>query len=600
MKIVCESCGAKYSIADEKVAGRTFKIRCKRCSAPIVVHGEAVAAAADGGAGVAAGVASATGGDPSPAAPDPNAVWHAVVQGEQQGPMTQQALEGLVKAGTLDGDGYVWREGFDGWLPVRDVPELAGMLTGGAPAPSPSPAAPDPVAGSGAAAAENADGGNPAYAGAAFGAADTGTPLASRATRDDGADLFAPADPAANPFAARAGGDDASADDDVIASAPSSPRPTGASNPNLTGQRNENSVLFSLQNLQALATGPGGGGGAAPAAAGSGTASPAPARAPAPLATGGGLAEGSGLIDIRALASATSALGGTPDKEQDAKKVDDLLSIGGAGPGLGASSLGTPVLAPAAEPEKNNKATLALAVLGGFVVLAAAIVAGAYIFKPEPAIVQAPATTTGTQPAGQGDPPNTAAAPDDGDEEKGEAAAGDAAEDGEGGGEEADAKDGDKDSRGSRSGRRSRSRSDSDGARAGSSPSGGRSSGSSGGRRGDDIDSLLEGALGGGRGGSKTAKAAPAEDLPETPSREQAMRALRSVEGAVKACADGQHGVAMTQVTVSGSNGRVSRAVVQGQFAGTPQGSCVARAVRRARFPRFTRSTFQVTFPYRL
>src|SRR5690606_22445969 len=29
MKIVCDSCGAKYSIADEKVAGKVFKIRCK-------------------------------------------------------------------------------------------------------------------------------------------------------------------------------------------------------------------------------------------------------------------------------------------------------------------------------------------------------------------------------------------------------------------------------------------------------------------------------------------------------------------------------------------------------------------------------------------
>ena len=32
MKIVCDSCSAKYSIADEKVAGKVFKIRCKKCS----------------------------------------------------------------------------------------------------------------------------------------------------------------------------------------------------------------------------------------------------------------------------------------------------------------------------------------------------------------------------------------------------------------------------------------------------------------------------------------------------------------------------------------------------------------------------------------
>ena len=42
MKIVCGSCQAKYSIADEKVAGKVFKIRCKRCSEVIVVRGDQV------------------------------------------------------------------------------------------------------------------------------------------------------------------------------------------------------------------------------------------------------------------------------------------------------------------------------------------------------------------------------------------------------------------------------------------------------------------------------------------------------------------------------------------------------------------------------
>src|SRR5580693_608771 len=39
MKIVCDSCGTKYSIADEKVRGKVFKIRCKKCSHIIVVRG---------------------------------------------------------------------------------------------------------------------------------------------------------------------------------------------------------------------------------------------------------------------------------------------------------------------------------------------------------------------------------------------------------------------------------------------------------------------------------------------------------------------------------------------------------------------------------
>ena len=47
MKIVCDACSAKYSIADEKVKGKVFKIRCKKCSNIIVVRGNAGAAAAE-------------------------------------------------------------------------------------------------------------------------------------------------------------------------------------------------------------------------------------------------------------------------------------------------------------------------------------------------------------------------------------------------------------------------------------------------------------------------------------------------------------------------------------------------------------------------
>ena len=50
MKIVCESCGAKYSIADDRVAGKIFKIRCKKCSEVIVVRGDQQAAAAEAAA----------------------------------------------------------------------------------------------------------------------------------------------------------------------------------------------------------------------------------------------------------------------------------------------------------------------------------------------------------------------------------------------------------------------------------------------------------------------------------------------------------------------------------------------------------------------
>src|SRR5258706_2313834 len=112
MKIVCDSCSTKYSIADEKVKGKVFKIRCKKCSHIIVVKGGAEAQAAEGkpaasfdqketrvfdysgfDGGAAPGGAApppgaeATAADPAADAGS-DAVWHLVIDREQVGPMT--------------------------------------------------------------------------------------------------------------------------------------------------------------------------------------------------------------------------------------------------------------------------------------------------------------------------------------------------------------------------------------------------------------------------------------------------------------------------------------------------------------------------------
>ena len=50
MKIVCDNCATKYSIADEKVRGKVFKIRCKKCQHIIVVKGVEGEAAVDAAA----------------------------------------------------------------------------------------------------------------------------------------------------------------------------------------------------------------------------------------------------------------------------------------------------------------------------------------------------------------------------------------------------------------------------------------------------------------------------------------------------------------------------------------------------------------------
>ncbi len=583
MKIVCDSCGAKYSIADEKVAGKVFKIRCKKCSAVIVVRGDQLPAAQDESTAV---YDYQDGGGPS------DGIWHVVVDGDQQGPFTPAQIGDMLTAGTIDWEAYVWREGFDNWLAARDVPDLVEAVTG-----QPQDQAAAAAGGGGYAQqgggadpyAATADAGGGLFAGgdSAFSGGNGGFGGASQ-----GADLFAQHDAAASPFEGGGG------DDDVVASTPA-PR-TASADQAMTGQRNENSVLFSLANLQALATGSPGGGPAMPAAA-----SPAAAR------PGHASGEGSGLIDIRALAGTTGGGGPAPAFGAPAKKesVDDLLSIG-TGPALG-GGLGAPILAPVQEERSNKGLLIGVAAAAGVIAIAAVAVIVVLVTKePEP-VAQASgapaATGTGAIAPGVGteaSPQPTGTTPTDGTNGTTATPTGTEAATQEATHED----DHEEHASSGSSSHRPHPRG------SGSSSSGSSSSGSSNtpdppatmrSSGGGDIDDLLDRALGDSMAPSRMTQASSSaasanSNLPDTPARDEVARALRSVTGPVAACGNGQHGVANTTITVAGSSGRVSSAQVTGQFAGTPVGSCVARAVRGAQFPRFRRASFQVSFPYRI
>src|SRR5262245_37632185 len=133
MKIVCDACQAKYSISDDKVQGKVFKIRCKKCSNIIVVRGGAAAEPAPQPA-----VEKDTrvydygydaGGDRAPAGDD--AVWHVVINQDQVGPMTAADVQARFSAGEIDGETYVWREGFADWMPMMQVDQFAAFVASG-------------------------------------------------------------------------------------------------------------------------------------------------------------------------------------------------------------------------------------------------------------------------------------------------------------------------------------------------------------------------------------------------------------------------------------------------------------------------------------
>ena len=552
MKIVCEACGAKYSIADDRVAGKVFKIRCKRCSEVIVVRGDQPEAAAP--AQAAAGAAY----------DDQSAIWHVVVEGEQAGPYTPAQLGEMLTAGTVDWEAYVWTEGFDNWVPMRDVADLVAQITG--------QDAAQPAASAGA---------EPAYR-AASSATLTGQPsMGADPFADDrdgggfggggqasvaGPDLFAASQDMSSPFSAAA----SSRQDAVVASAPS---PRLSQERVMTGARNENSVLFSLKNLQALATG---------------TPSGPPAGASSSMGGGGGFAggEGSGLIDIRALAT-TTGVGG----EAGGGARDELLSMGAQGGAFGA--LGSPMIGSAAADDGGNKKTFVWAAVAMVGMLAAAGVGIAYIVirpaePPAPSVGLTPAPAAVAAPAVPAAAP-TAAAPTEGELAAAANTRKDEAEGSSGSsrGEHRrrDDKDRDKD-KPSATGASDPLAAAVEAPSKPSKPSGPRT-----------IDDLLDNALS-GKEKAKAEAAAPASDLPKSPSREQVMSALNAVKGDVAACGKGTPGVATVAVSVAGATGRVTNAQVNGVTG--PAGSCVAQAVRKAQFPKFQSGVFKVTFPFKL
>jgi hypothetical protein len=86
-------------------------------------------------------------------------------------------------------------------------------------------------------------------------------------------------------------------------------------------------------------------------------------------------------------------------------------------------------------------------------------------------------------------------------------------------------------------------------------------------------------------------------DLPDAPTRGEVVQRLESVRSSVRACAAGRSGVADLDITIA-HTGNVTHVLVGGDFAGTTEGSCIARAVRGARFSSFKQERFRLLFPY--
>lgn len=116
-----------------------------------------------------------------------------------------------------------------------------------------------------------------------------------------------------------------------------------------------------------------------------------------------------------------------------------------------------------------------------------------------------------------------------------------------------------------------------------------------------EVDDLIESAI--TRPTKPDLNTLPQTDpggMPAVPSREQVKTAMSTVAPSVKKCSDGSGGRIELQISVSGATGRVLDAQPIGSFSGTAVGICAARAVRLAKFPKFSQSNLVIKYPFDL
>jgi predicted Zn finger-like uncharacterized protein len=313
MKISCGSCGAKYTVSDEKVTGKTVKVKCRKCSAVIVVSSTGEVQTTGGSS---AGGGASVGGD---------VTYTVSVSDSDQRSMTMADIVKAYNEGQIDAETYCWTEGMDDWQPLKDVDAIVESLH------------------------QAAQGESPAQG------AGLDRTVALAGGGGGGYDYAAPR-PAAQPMAA-ASGDHFGAGTVALASSPyesaAAARPAASSGGGFFavsapaaspggGTGKENSAIFSLDMLTAKVGAP---------------------TASAPTGT----KEDSGLIDLKALAS---GMGG--ESGGIAAQVGPAAEVFPLGAPPPPQAIAAPSLAPA--PQGGTSRGLIFALFGAVVVLGAALV----------------------------------------------------------------------------------------------------------------------------------------------------------------------------------------------------------------------------------
>lgn len=192
MKFLCDSCKAKYQIADDKVAGKTVRMKCRKCGHQIEVRAAVTETSVTSAppraasepprapqrSGLATSLSAAkprspsqphgtsTGGAlagafqrqvqdaPASMAPPAQAThavelsvtdeWYVAINGVPVGPVRISELRRKAGAGAVNEDSLCWQEGLEEWRPIRSIPELAALVREAMQGNRPSLVAPEP------------------------------------------------------------------------------------------------------------------------------------------------------------------------------------------------------------------------------------------------------------------------------------------------------------------------------------------------------------------------------------------------------------------------------------------------------------------------
>lgn len=171
MKFLCDSCKAKYQIADEKVAGKTVRMKCRKCGHQIEVRAavtetsvssdpprppgaprppqrsglatslsaakpRSIPSIAPGGALAGAfksnvqDVPATVPGDSKSSAIELSVTdeWYVAINGVPVGPVRISELRRKAAAGAVTEDSLCWQEGLEEWRPIRSIPDLAALV----------------------------------------------------------------------------------------------------------------------------------------------------------------------------------------------------------------------------------------------------------------------------------------------------------------------------------------------------------------------------------------------------------------------------------------------------------------------------------------